>query len=193
MEHSIYQFFKLLERMKKSGVTLIEIIIVMGLMALVTLAVVTNYSGSTRRQTVVGAAEEIRTAFFQARANAASGRKDCGTCGAAGGVCGTGDSPLQGWEVNVSTTTNPVAYTVRGVCSPLPYPTGVPTPFLTKSESLPTGVTVTVAGGVMPVLFRPVGGGLYPPLPAAGAMTLTFSDAYGNSSTVSVNGAGEVR
>jgi hypothetical protein len=167
-------------------------------MAIMTIAGLASFREGTRIHTVESATERLRQLFSQAKVNAASGKKDCTTCGATG-ACGTGDLPLQGWSVNVDNTTSPVSATIQGLCGSNQYPSlPLPTPFLTKTELVPNGLTVTMLKGATnigptPILFRPFGGGVVPEVNSATVYTFNIADQWGHSDSFTIDGSGEVQ
>lgn len=129
------------------GFTLIELLVTMAVLLIVVSGVAYGFSGANKLQTRDAAAERLRQAMLQARSNAQAGKKDCQVCGAASGICGDGDVPLDGWEVDVTAG----SFSVYGVC-------GART-FSNHTESLPQGVTASLTGdNSTNLVFKPLGG-----------------------------------
>lgn len=167
----------------RRGFTLFEILLALGLLTIMTGLIVPTYLRTGRIQTVRAATEKIKQAYIQARDGALSGKKDTGVCGA---------NPLQGWMVQVTSGT-PYTLLVQGVCSTNDYP-GAYTAFFTRSENLPTGITVNFSTGLPNgILFRPGGQGIYPPLSGGSTITVTIADASGNSGVFTINSYGGIQ
>jgi prepilin-type N-terminal cleavage/methylation domain-containing protein len=154
------------------GFTLVEVLVVMGLLSMTVGLVVSNYQRTSKRQAVDGAAQTLRQAFIDARSNALAGKKDEATCSVY-------NYALDGWWVNVNTTASPVTYSVYGSCGGLQFPSPV------VEQSLPAGVTVTA--GVSQILFRPLNRGT--DLAASTNFVVSSSDG---SYTFSVSPKGEL-
>lgn len=162
----------------RRGFTLVEMLAVLAIVAIVAGAGMMNLRTRNRDERVVEAAENLRQAFLQVKSQAQAGKKDCAACGATGGACGTGDSPLLGWRVLLFAAPS---YRIRGECGdPL-----APTLFFTSGvRTLPPNVTLTTTGSST-VLFR--AGGLGTDL--TGPMTVTVSaSGISRNFVVQVNG-----
>jgi prepilin-type N-terminal cleavage/methylation domain-containing protein len=153
----------------KKGFTLVELLVALGVVAIVAGVGLTNLRGRNRDERVVESAEKLKQAFLQAKSQAQSGKKDCRLCGAVSGVCGTGDVPLLGWRVSLWPTTPP-SYSILGLCDVIPFSTLGPI-------NLSDGVAVNTSGGSS-VLFIPQGLG---------------TDLPGASMTVQVSATGIIR
>jgi prepilin-type N-terminal cleavage/methylation domain-containing protein len=162
--------------------TLIEVMVTLGLVALVAGLGMRFSVRSTEQKRITEAAQTIRQYYSQAKSLAQAGRKDCGLCGAAGGVCGNGDNPLLGWRITLNTTVTPVTYELHGECAISALPT--PTPFFsTGTKTLPNSVTVTVTGSGSNVLFYPLNKGTN----MSSASTLSVSSTMTGLTTKSFN------
>lgn len=182
------------------GFTLIEMLISIALVGFMVVIGTATFNTTSRRERVNGGAQRVRQALLQAKANAQAGVKDCGACGAAGGVCGRGDRPLLGWRVVLTANTPPTpdVYEVEGLCGALPYPAPGWIRFYYRRENLPVNVEMTVSGALNSVLFRPAGGGIYPlpPMPApppVWSRSINFGYAPEPTKSVTVDSAGGVR
>lgn len=165
----------------KKGFTLVEMLVVLGVISIVAGIGLANLRNRNKDERVVESAENLRQAFLQAKSQAQSGKKNCAACGAAGGVCGAGDSSLLGWRVTLYAA--PVSYEIKGECGNVLAPT--PTPFFPGGvKYLPVGVTLTTGGGNT-MVFR--GGGLGTDLTAPMTVTVSASGIT-RAFTVQVNG-----
>jgi len=162
----------------KKGFTLVELLVALGVVAIVAGVGLTNLRGRNRDERVVESAEKLKQAFLQAKSQAQSGKKDCGACGAVSGVCGSGDVPLLGWRVSLWGTTPP-SYSILGICGAITFYTAGPI-------SLSDGVAVGTVGGTS-VLFTPRGLGT----DLTGAVAVTVS-ATGISRSFSIQANGEI-
>jgi len=130
----------------KKGFTLLEILVVLGVIAIVAGVGLANLRNRNSDERVVESAEKLKQAFLQAKSQAQSGKKDCRLCGAVSGVCGTGDVPLLGWRVSLWPAPS---YSILGLCGIITFSTLGPI-------NLPIGVGVSTTGGSS-VLFYPGG------------------------------------
>jgi type II secretory pathway pseudopilin PulG len=146
--------------MKRRAFTLFEIVIAIGLMAVVTGISVAGYRSYNRRQTVTAVARRIRQVMNEAKANATAVRMDCDICGndgtgaATDHFCdGRNDRVFQGWRVQfilagMGWTSG--SYSWNGMCGGQA--------FMSSNESLPANIRIRVTSAT-PVLFKPGGGG----------------------------------
>lgn len=174
----------------KKAFSLMEVIITAALFAVIFSGIFINFQRTSHLQTLNNQAERVRQAFTVARTSALNGKKDCSFCGATGGLCGNGDVPLQGWLV--VTQSNRV--TVQGICSATGYPPIAPDLVRTWNDGSITiepvsGVTVTSSTQI--VLFRPVGGGIWPPAVGNLPITVTIS-GWGWNRTFTIDPAGVI-
>lgn len=189
----------------KKGFSLLEILVVIGLMVLLMGAGVASFQASNQRQKLVQAKERVRQILLQARSNAQSGKKDCQACGAPGPsyTCGqlnpgTGlayDAPLFGWRL-MFTGGSPMGYRMDGFCPPASGfpPDSTSNVFSTKSELLPAGITVTTNATSAPAyIFFKVGGQGVLTNGAGNNLTITLSDGGVNpNQVITVDGSGRV-
>lgn len=126
----------------KSGFTIIEIIMVISLMAIMTGGVIVNYRQSSDRRALDNASQRLRQAFTTARANSLAGKKDHGICDA------SPPALLNGWVVNLNTTSNPRTVSVYGICGTRVFPNPAPV------ENLPAGINITATD--TQILFKPL-------------------------------------
>lgn len=185
---------------KQQGFTLIELVIAMTLIAIFATFGLVNFQKTTRTKQVENAAARLRQAYISARSSALAGKKNCRVCGAAAVsnyACGTGDTPLLGWEVIVNTSAAAPTFTIQGVCGNGGDPSGSSTRFsmdggvaTVRAESLPTNLTYSISGPPT-IVFRPSTGGLYPSMAAGSVLRVTVTHpvtAEKRSFTVSGDG-----
>ncbi len=128
----------------KRGFTLLEIIVATALILTFVALGLASFSSNNKRQRQVAAFSEFRQTLQLAKNNATSGKKPA-TCTAT----------LLGWRVRLSAN----SYSVEAICENS-YPLPIPTPYLTRTVNLPTGVTLSVnPPTVTEILFRALGQG----------------------------------
>lgn len=165
--------------MKKDclGFTLIEILVTIGVIALLSGIGLASYNQFNRKQILDQAAKTLKSDLRLAQSKALAGLKDCtvGVCGGTSGGCGNDGSEksLDGWFVSFTDR----LYTLYGSCG------GGTTTFSTKTISLPTNVSFNPVPSA--VRFQPLNQGVNL------AQTLTLT-AFGLSKTVTVSISGEI-
>ena len=107
----------------KKAFTLIELILVVGLVTVMTSASLTGFVNYNRRQVVVATTEALKQAHRLARANVIAGKVDCAvcesgvgddnTCNGVGGV----ESPVAYWRVGTAVVGGVWQVITNGVCS----------------------------------------------------------------------------
>jgi len=138
----------------KKGFTLVEMLVSLGLVAMLAGIGFASTLRSNAQKEVTESAEMIRQSFMQAKSMAQAGKKDCTVCGATGGVCGNGDTPLVGWRTTIVAGT-PVTMEIHGECGTvIPYTQF----FASGSKSFPSRVTLTLTGSGN-VVFYPLNKG----------------------------------
>lgn len=167
---------------RRAGFTLLELILIMSLGMILAGVGIAGFLRNSREQAVTAAAERLRQAFSQAKANSLSGKKDCAVCRCED-VNPLDDVPLRGWRVTVETA-GPLGFTVQGECALPSAPT--PSPFLVRREDFPAQVVEVTAMGNS-VLFLSLNEGIEP----AGGATFNLVGA-GVTRTVSVGANGEI-
>jgi len=175
------------------GFSLIEILVTISLVGIGIGMAVVSFTATSRRERVTNTADRVRQLLQQAKSNAQHGVKDCLACGAASGVCGQGDVPLQGWRVTFNTLGGPPhSVTLEGWCSAAPYP-AAGTVFSSRTEMLPDGVEMTTTGHLVSVLYRARGGGISASnaIPDGNSRTINLTQGP-DSSAVMINSAGDI-
>ncbi len=168
----------------KRGFTLLEFMITLGILAIFAVMGVTSFQSSSRRQQLQNASARIHQIYVAAKTNAQSGKKNCLVCGATNGVCGKGDLPLLGWEVNLNNSSGTI--TTQGVCGTESNPIRF-TMDQQPANAEKIGAGIVVVPNTSSVMFRPSGGG------ATGVpIAITISDAYGNSRTFTIDNSGAI-
>lgn len=166
----------------RKGFSLVEMIVAVGVLFAIVGLTVPAFMRNNRTQKVVAMRDKLKLTYIQARDNALSGKNECGNLS------------FQGWRVVVSGGTS----VIEGICSSYanPYPS-VNSTFSSHTENIPTGLTVSflnlsnLGNGV---LFRPGGQGIFPSLTAANnVITVTITDAFGNSKNFTINGFGNIQ
>jgi len=133
---------------KTWGMTLIEVLLVMGMTIFMLGLVIASYKSYNRKQVVVSATARLEQVFKEAKSNAAAGKVDCSVCGCTGTAL---DLKFVGWRVTLNTTSP--GYVIQGLCGGLT--------FMTRSENFP-GINITkvsTPGTVTSVTFKPNGQG----------------------------------
>jgi len=168
----------------KKGFSLAELLVSLGIVVLLAGAGIATTLRSNEQKKITEAAETVRQAVVQAKSMVAAGKKDCGLCGATGGVCGNGDNPLLGWRVAV--TVSPVTYELHGECATVAAPT--PTPYYSSGvKTLPTRVTLTPSGAVN-ILFYPLNKGTNLAAPTTFVFSSTMAGLTTKRFTISTQG-----
>jgi len=177
---------------KRWGLTLIEMIIAVALLATLTGTIIAKYNDFGKIQTATAVWNRMQQVFKEAKTNALSGKKDCAVCGGADGTCNEeSDSRLLGWRVNI----NPGGvngYSIEGLCNNPADPTS-PFTFMQRTEVFPDNATISViTAGPIPVdvniLFKPLNGGTN----RTSNLNLRVTDASGNYNSILVDTDGEV-
>ncbi len=106
----------------KNGFTLIELMIVIGLIAVVTIGGVAGYRTFNLRQIVITSGKQMLVDLRQAQSKASSNVKSVEACK---------DQPMSGYRVAGSSGTYTITENYGGTC----------TPQVTKTVNLPSGVT----------------------------------------------------
>jgi prepilin-type N-terminal cleavage/methylation domain-containing protein len=164
----------------RQGFTLIELVIVLGLVVVMTGMIVPSFMKANQLQKVVTEKDKLKETYIQARDNALSGKNSCAP--------GVG---FLGWRVVVVSPN----IRVEGICGNGNYP-AVGSTFSTRSDTVLTGITVAFTNLGAPangVLFRPGGQGIYPPLSSATLITVRVSDTHGNSRNFTISGFGNIQ
>jgi prepilin-type N-terminal cleavage/methylation domain-containing protein len=89
------------------GYTLIEILVVVGVIGVLTTLGVSAYNNFNEKRLVRKAADELKSYLRLAASKALNNEKDCTVCGGTDGDCSTflaGDKVLEGWYLDFSST-----------------------------------------------------------------------------------------
>jgi Tfp pilus assembly protein FimT len=168
-----------LKHFVNEGFTLIEAIITLGVITLVFGMTFTSTYKSNEQKKITESAETVRQYYMQAKTLALAGKKDCQSCGAASGVCGTGDAALKGWRVIVTATN----FQMYGEC-------GAGTTFFsTGVKTLPANVTLNISGNSN-IIFYPLNKGTN--LNSTTTITVTSSTTGMTNKSFTVNPQGEI-
>lgn len=138
-----------------------------------------SFQTNNKKQRQVAAFDELRQTIQLAKNNATSGKKP-DTCSA----------PLLGWRVRMTANN----YSVEAICATA-YPLPPPTPYLTRTVNLPSGVSIAVnPATVTEVVFRPLGQGtatnLTPEVTDSVVITVTNQTDLG---TITVTDRGDIQ
>jgi prepilin-type N-terminal cleavage/methylation domain-containing protein len=165
----------------KRGFTLIEVVLVIGLLAIMSGLTLAGYAKYNQKQKAVTAAARIKQVFKEAKSDAAAHKIDCEVCGGIDKTCdGNNDTPLTGWNVTI---TSPTSYRIRGIC-------GAAAIFFMSRSEVFEGVTISTVGSNN-VTFKPGGQGTN--LPVA-SMSVTVRQSNGtNPQTFTIFRSGEIQ
>ena len=133
--------------LRVKGFSLVEMMVALGLVAIMSGIGLASTLRSNEQKKITESAEMARQFFMQAKSMAQAGKKDCAICGATGGVCGRGDTPLAGWRT-IITSASPVTLVVRGEC-------GAST-FFSSTKTFPNRIILNATRNV---LFLPLNKG----------------------------------
>lgn len=171
------RFFARKTRVK--GYSFVELMVVMLVMAILFSVGMANYREFQRRQAVESAVRQVRADISLAREYALAARKNCT------GVLHPNDE-LNGYDVTIDAATD--TYTIREVCLHDPND-----PISLEYFGVKTGVKfpqiIQITTTVSPIRFYVLGRGT----DLVGDATITISDSLGNSNTIIVTPAGEIR
>ncbi len=135
-----------------------------------------NYRGFQRRQSLEAAVRQVRADLSLAREYALAGRK----------VCDDADDELSGYDFDIDASAD--TYTIREVCLDDPTDDTSQEYFDVKSDvDMPS--RSEISSDVDPILFNVLGRGA----DLGGNATITITDASGDTRTVIVTPAGEIR
>lgn len=129
----------------KSGFSLIELLLAASIAIMLVSVGMTRFIQYNQRQRARTAISRVAQLMREAKANAASGKKDCEVCGGGDARCdGVNDSVLLEWRLTFSGA----LVSLYGICDPN-------LPFMVRDEVLP--VVVTPAGPCSNAHYRPDG------------------------------------
>ena len=158
---------------KKSGFTLIEVLVGLGIVSVSFLAGYAGYQDFARRQILETSREELKSNLVYARHKALSGDS--------ASACNALSDTLEGFSVTFAAS----SYTISPKC------TGGANPgaSYSKQVNLPTNVTLAISGFVSPLVYKTVSG---TNLSSNGTLTLTFGPT-GATQIVTVTAQGVVQ
>ncbi len=136
----------------RTGFTLIEMMIAISIVLVLISISISRYVQYNQKQAARATVDRVRQVLEQAKANAISGKKDCGICGGANQKCDSivevpADRVLNGWRVQLVYGATR-SLTLDGLCG------GVS--FLPKTDNFPGNFTFTGTCGS--ITFNTTGG-----------------------------------
>ncbi len=160
---------------KKTGFTLIEVLIVVLIIGVLTSIGVASYNSFNERKKVEVAADNFTKVLRSMQSKAVNGQKDCSVCGGADSDCTTddGDERLSGWFVS---HVNAQQYTTHGECGA--------SSFASRTYNLENDVSVTDFGQIQ---FLPLGD-----TALGSGQTAVFINSRGYSVEVQIDENGNV-
>lgn len=163
----------------RKGFSLVEILVAIAITLIFTTYGIASLLNSGRKQRQVTAFEQFRQTLQLARNNAATGKKpeEC-------------VEPLLGWRVRFAAG----SYVIEALCTAT-YPTPPTSPYLSRTETLPSGVLLTVnPPSVTEIVFRSLGQGTITNLGPAVVSSITMSiSSQSDQNTVTVTDRGEIQ
>lgn len=167
--------------MTKKGYTLIEILIVLGIMGILFSVGFAGFRDFSRRQVLAGVVKQIQGDIRSAQQMALSGQKPSGLS------CRTEN--LNGIYFGITDNPN-YLYRIGAVCGDDPAETSYP---ILKEVNLPSGISVNMATlGVNPIVFKVLGQGTNIPQGVSVVISLTQTGT-GNTGAVTVTSGGEIK
>lgn len=161
--------------MIKKGFSIVEVLVVIGIMGLIMTVGTVGYRDFSRRQAVGIAKRQMVADLREAQSDASSGRKPSACSGSLIGY---------GFEV---TAGNPANYRVFARCETL----GVQTDHVVRTATLPSEVTITIPA-TNPVLFKSLEQGTN--LASGTSVTISISASNAaNMSTLVISSSGEIK
>ncbi len=169
----------------KKGFTMVEIIMAIGLVTVMSGAILAQYIRYNQQRTAQTTAERLAQVFAEARTNAEGGKIDCNICGGVNNICDNqNDAVFLGWRVSMITAHGANGYEIEGECFDSSHGTLT---FMNRTEQFPTTALISSPNGTQ-VLFKPLNGGT----DLTSSMYLSVQGSDGTQSGFYVTPAGEI-